>query len=162
MRWSRAPRGAARSARWRTGIERRRRLVEDLRDRLRRLAVLRAGGEGAGDDVGDDAGDDAEAGETRGAEREAEHGTDGDGGRPDGSAPMEFSAEPAARGVPAGNAPCSGAARNGAPLVDATRRQRHMDVVLLRCDACTQEYLRACSCKCRYFRPSCHAKWLAS
>ena len=31
----------------------------------------------------------------------------------------------------------------------------------VRCDACALEYLLAFSCKCRYFRPSCHAKRLA-
>ena len=31
----------------------------------------------------------------------------------------------------------------------------------IRCDDCTHEYLLACSCKCRYFCPSCHAKRLA-
>jgi len=31
----------------------------------------------------------------------------------------------------------------------------------IRCDACAHEYLLALSCKCRYFRPSCHTKRLA-
>jgi len=31
----------------------------------------------------------------------------------------------------------------------------------IRCDACSNEYLLAFSCKCRYFCPSCHAKRLA-
>ena len=30
-----------------------------------------------------------------------------------------------------------------------------------RCGGCRHEYLLACSCKCRYFCPSCHAKRLA-
>ena len=31
----------------------------------------------------------------------------------------------------------------------------------VRCDRCAHEYLLACSCKARYFCPSCHAKRLA-
>jgi hypothetical protein len=31
----------------------------------------------------------------------------------------------------------------------------------IRGDDCAHEYLLACSCKCRYFCPSCHAKRLA-
>ena len=30
----------------------------------------------------------------------------------------------------------------------------------MRCSGCAHEYLFALSCKCRYFCPSCHAKWL--